>query len=62
MNQFEEQARRMILEYIACRSASERITYIEALGDRGLDLAILEEVMRLAVIGSVAVGLELTEK
>lgn len=58
MTQWEKEARRMILEYAACRSTSEKIMYVEALGDRGTDLAVLEEVLRLAVVGAVSIGTE----
>jgi len=57
-NKWQKEARAVIQEYAECESVSEKITLVEYIGDRGLDLAVLEEVLRFAVIGAVRQGLK----
>jgi len=62
MNRWQENARHIVLEYAACRSTSERIQLVEHLADASTDLATWEEILRLAMIGTVALGRELEKK
>lgn len=56
MNKWEKEARKIILEYAACKDHSDKLQYVEYLGDSGTDLAILEEVLNFAVIGAIKKG------
>lgn len=56
MTVWESEARRIILGYAECSTTAEKITYVENLGQSSTDLAVLEEVLRFAVIGAVRTG------
>jgi len=58
MKEWKEQARSIIQEYVEAKTTSEKIALVEALGDRGMDLAVIEEILNFAVIGAVKKGLK----
>lgn len=55
-NEWQEQARRIIKEFAHCKTTSEKIQYIEMLGDSSTDLAVLEEILEFAVLGAIEKG------
>lgn len=57
-NKWQSEARKIIMEFASASRPSERIPLIEHLGDRGLDLAVLEEILEFAVLGAIKKGLQ----
>jgi len=48
---WSEEARRIVREYAEAEGEPGRIQYVEYLGDRSVDLAVLEEILVLAAVG-----------
>lgn len=59
-DRWKEEAHRIVLGFHKASMAGEgsRVQFIEELGDRGTDLAVLEEVLSLATVGLAFLGLE----
>ena len=53
MNQWQKNARDIVKGFATADTESERIAYLEHLADSSTDLAVWEEILRLAVIGAI---------